>query len=182
MTTQPNKRLGKPYGWKISENGLNYLFETESGLPYIAYFQKDLSAFEDLFEKSNVTFGCDFYEFAFAARPDVYSPSLTGNRLNSRHDARVKATLHSILVDFTRRTNCFCFYVCLNSDNRAAARFRLFRNWLMTGLILHEFRHIEMPTSPKNGFYAGFIVRQNNPEAELLAQLFSLEHLSNQVD
>ncbi|MBO4906408.1 MAG: hypothetical protein J5486_05160 [Bacteroidaceae bacterium] len=133
-----------PYKVTVINNGLS--FTTTKGLHYVVRF------FED-----NPIGGCDTYQFSFARKEED----------SMGEDPYVRFTLFAIIDEFFLTNSDVLLYICDTSDNREAARNRLFIRWFKQSAQPHRFT-IKAANAMVDGqgIYAAIIVENCNPKLQ----------------
>lgn len=130
--------------YKVLEEGKQLVFETQYGLHYEVKF----------FEEQPIG-GCDTWQFSFAKAEDTVTPE----------DPYVRFTLFAIIDEFFCENLNVLLYICDTSDNREAARNRLFIKWFKQSAQPDRFTIRSASTVIEDqGFYAAIIVENRNPK------------------
>lgn len=134
--------------YKVSFDGKQYAFETQHGLHYEIRF----------FEEIPIG-GCETWQFSFAKAENVATPE----------DPYVRFTLFAVIDEFFNENEDVMLYICDTSDNREAARNRIFIRWFKQSAQPNRFTIRSASTTIEGqGFYAAIIVENRNP---LLTQI-----------
>ncbi len=141
--------LPLPYNIVQTDN-LTYMFITQSGVVYTAYFI-DISD----------SFGADFvYTFSFDAAG------------KTTKDERVRMTIIKILNDFFQTLRNSLVVICDSCDNKEKFRFRLFQKWYESTNNL-SIEKIDISIDLKEYSIRSFLLlHQNHPQAQEIKKLF----------
>ena len=101
-------RINKIAPYEVKVEGKQYVFDTAQGLRYEVRF----------FEEQPIG-GCETWQFSFAKANSEPAPE----------DPYVRFTLFAIIDEFFHENEDVLLYICDTSDNREAARNRLFIRW-----------------------------------------------------
>lgn len=136
-------RINKIAPYKVKVEGKQYVFDTAHGLRYEVRF----------FEEQPIG-GCETWQFSFAK----------ANSEPAAEDPYVRFTLFAIIDEFFLENENVLLYVCDTSDNREAARNRLFIRWFKQSAQPDRFTIRSASTTIEGqGFYAAIIVENRNP-------------------
>ena len=141
--------LQLPYNIVQTDN-LTYMFITQSGVVYTAYFI-DISH----------SFGSDsVYTFSFDAAGKTVK------------DDRVRVTILKILNDFFQSVRNALLVVCDSSDNREKSRFKLFRKWY-EAIIEPEIEKVDVSIDLGGCvIYSSLLLSKRHPQADEMKDLF----------
>ena len=129
--------------YEVKTEGKQYVFDTVQGLTYEVRF----------FEEQPIG-GCETWQFSFAK----------GDSDSAPEDPYVRFTLFAIIDEFFHENEDVLLYVCDTSDNREAARNRLFIRWFKQSAQPDRFTIRSAATTIEGqGFYAAIIVENRNP-------------------
>jgi len=79
-------------------------------------------------------------------------------------DPKIKEVITVILEEFFKNEYVFLDYICDNSDDKQAARHRLFLKWFHTYSNNSLFKHRELNLEYENvTYYATVIIKKDNP-------------------
>ncbi len=101
--------INKVSPYKVSYDGVQFVFQTQYGIHYEIRF----------FEEEPIG-GCETWQFSFAKAEEIAAPE----------DPYVRFTLFAIIDEFFIKNENVLLYICDTSDSREAARNRLFIRWL----------------------------------------------------
>lgn len=136
-------RINQIAPYNVKAEGKQYVFDTYHGLRYEVRF----------FEEQPIG-GCETWQFSFAK----------GNQGSAPEDPYVRFTLFAIIDEFFHENENVLLYVCDTSDNREAARNRLFIRWFQQSAQPNRFTIRSTSTAIEGqGFYAAIIVENRNP-------------------
>ena len=136
-------RINKIAPYEVKAEGKQYVFDTAQGLRYEVRFFEELPIG-----------GCETWQFSFAKANSEPAPE----------DPYVRFTLFAIIDEFFRENEDVLLYVCDTSDNREAARNRLFIRWFKQSAQPDRFTiRSASATIEGQGFYAAIIVENRNP-------------------
>ncbi len=136
-----------PYEVKISRNECFYVFTTDKGIRYSISFSEE-------------------YEIG-GSMSYQFSIDNIGNSHGS-YDKKIKDTIIAIIEDFFIENQDVLLYICDTSDNREAARNRLFLRWF------EQYSPGNFTICTANSkvegtdFYMAIIVANNNPKKEAI--------------
>ena len=137
------ERVNKIAPYEVSIEGKQFVFNTLYGLHYEVRF----------FEEQPIG-GCETWQFSFAK----------ANSGQTAEDPYVRFTLFAIIDEFFRENEDVLLYICDTSDNREAARNRLFIRWFKQSAQPDRFTIRSASTIIEGqGFYAAIIVENRNP-------------------
>lgn len=134
-----------PYEVKISKNENFYIFTTDKGIRYSISFSEEYEIG-----------GCMSYQFSI----DNIEKS------HGSYDKKIKDTIIAIIEDFFIENQDVLLYICDTSDNREAARNRLYLRWFA------QYSPERFTICTANSkvedteFYMAIIVANNNPQKD----------------
>ena len=134
-----------PYEVKISRNECFYVFTTDKGISYSISFSEEYEIG-----------GCMSYQFSIDNIEKNHRP----------YDKKIKDTIIAIIEDFFIENQDVLLYICDTSDNREAARNRLFLRWFeqcSTGRFTICTANSKVESTD---FYMAIIVANNNPKKD----------------
>ena len=133
-----------PYLVKQADDG-DYVFQTSKGVVYGIGFLYN----EPLGE-------CETFQLSISNQ----------NKVHASYDPDVKITIVAIVNEFFRQNLDGLLYMCDTSDNREAARNRLFLRWFEESSAPNRFLiRTASAEIEGQGFYAAIIVEIRNPRA-----------------
>ena len=144
--------INKTTPYKVKYDQGEYVFETETGSIYNISFDEDLQI------AGNIT-------YQFCIRRHIIR--------DKSFDSRVQQTIIAIILEFFKQDENILLYTCDNSDNREAARSRLFLRWFnevntMSGFVLKSANTVV----EGQGFYFAIIIPRNHPSLEAICSEF----------
>ncbi len=93
---------------------------------------------------------------------------------HSAHDEKLLKTIVVLIEEFFRQNPMVLLYVCDSSDQRQAARNRLFRKWLASYEHAEQFIIYSKAIEGKSAtYYTGLLARADNPAKEILIDVFN---------
>ena len=134
-----------PYKVMLSKNECFYVFTTDKGIRYVISFSEEYEIG-----------GCMSYQFSI----DNIEKS------HGSYDKKIKDTIIAIIEDFFIENQDVLLYICDTSDNREAARNRLFLRWFA------QYSPDRFTICTANSkvedteFYMAIIVANNNPKKD----------------
>lgn len=129
-----------------------YMFITDSGVEYTAYFI-DIS---DSFGERNV------YSFSFEAKG------------KSAKDERIRNSIISILSKFFQNELNVMLMVCDSKDRREEARFKLFQRWY-TGIPQDEIEKIDIFAKQEDyNICSSLFISRKHPRNEQIKEIFQM--------
>lgn len=135
--------INKVSPYKVSYDGVQFVFQTQYGIHYEIRF----------FEEEPIG-GCETWQFSFAKAEEIAAPE----------DPYVRFTLFAIIDEFFIKNENVLLYICDTSDSREAARNRLFIRWFKQSAEIGRFTiRTASTTIEGQGFYAAIIVENRNP-------------------
>ncbi|MCM1219233.1 MAG: DUF6169 family protein [Lachnospiraceae bacterium] len=140
-----------PYEYKLK--GEVYVFTTIQGYEYSAYF----IAMNSITEIDNL------YQFSFESCEDIHNC----------YDSRVADTICTILNDFFKKNNNALIIVCDDTDNRGAARKRLFQQWYLRVQNNLINKYDKQFRSADYDIYASLLIHKDNADSPKILEVFS---------
>lgn len=134
-----------PYKVNISKNECFYIFTTDKGIIYSISFSEEYEIG-----------GCMSYQFSI----DNIGKS------HGSYDGKIKSTIIAIIEDFFVENQDVLLYICDTSDNREAARNRLFLRWF------EQYSPGKFTICTANSkvedtdFYMAIIIANDNPQKD----------------
>lgn len=131
----------------------DFSFLTEQGIQYAISFMEE-------FEIG----GCMSYQFCINNH----------NKKHGSYDSKVQTTILCIIEEFFAKNSNILLYICDTSDNKEAARNRLFLRWFREYAIPNEYT-ICTANSQVEGeyYYTAIIIENKNPLKEQIIADFS---------
>ena len=112
-----------------------------------------------------VLYRIGFYEDTFFAMSGAYHCFIDNSE--NRHapnDPKILQTVTAIIEEFFRQNPLVMLYICDPTDNRQAARNRLYQHWFDNYINHSDFRLYSESVEYKSvDYYAGLIMRKDNP-------------------
>lgn len=134
-----------PYEVKLSRNESFYVFNTEQNIQYSISFSEEYEIG-----------GCMSYQFSID----------NVGHIHGSYDNKIKDTIIAIIEDFFIENQNVLLYICDTSDNREAARNRLFLRWFKQYSI-GKYTICTADSKVENTtFYMAIIVDNKNPQLE----------------
>lgn len=134
-----------PYKVSISRNECFYVFTTDQGIIYSISFSEEYEIG-----------GCLSYQFSI----DNIA------REHGSYDGKIKDTIIAIIEDFFLENQDVLLYICDTSDNREAARNRLFLRWFEQ-YSLGKFTICTANSKVEDTyFYMAIIIANDNPQKD----------------
>lgn len=140
-----------PYKVDMSKNECFYIFTTDQGIIYSISFSEEYEIG-----------GCMSYQFSI--------DNIGGS--HGSHDGKIKDTIIAIIEDFFLENQDVLLYICDTSDNREAARNRLFLRWF------EQYSPGRFTICTANSkvedteFYMAIIIANDNPQLDSITSDF----------
>jgi hypothetical protein len=160
--------LPEPYKLESGDERFSYFFVTDSGITYLVNFVDQTKYYP------NEKFGDSIvYEFQL-----INTAPETG-----KYDARIMATVVKSIYDTLLNQHNVILYICESSDEKQAARARLFDNWfrVYSGDIADKIDgKIKSSDNDITEEYVSVIINKQNPHSHNIEKTFNI--ILNNID